>query len=201
MSVRVITPPLPWLDLATAKTHLVVTHALDDTLIQGYINAACAAIDGPDTFLNRAIGPQTLELRTDDFRGDGYGVIRLPCPPLIDILSVTYLDASGVERTVTADTYDTASGPAIRPAFGKAWPTAAVYAEAVRIRYRAGYAVDSEADPLVSRPPAPIVTAALLMVGDLYANRESVVTGTIAAAIPMSVTVETLLAPFRAWSV
>ena len=43
--------------------------------------------------------------------------------------------------------------------------------------------------------------ATLLMVGDLYAYRETAVTGVSTAPVQMSTTVEALLAPYRIWSV
>ena len=56
------------------------------------------------------------------------------------------------------------------------------------VTFKAGYA----------SVPAPLVSAILLMVGDLYANRETAVTGTVAFALPMSTTVQALIAPYRA---
>ena len=46
-------------------------------------------------------------------------------------------------------------------------------------------------------PPA-VVAAILLLGGHLYENREAVVTGTIATALPLSV--QFLVAPFRVWA-
>lgn len=47
--------------------------------------------------------------------------------------------------------------------------------------------------------PAPIRAAILLMVGDLYRNRDTTAVGTI-SKIDMSTTVENLLAPFRVFA-
>lgn len=44
---------------------------------------------------------------------------------------------------------------------------------------------------------AAITAAVLLMGGHLFENREAVVTGTIATALPLAV--ESLLAPYRRW--
>jgi hypothetical protein len=56
------------------------------------------------------------------------------------------------------------------------------------VRYRAGY------DPV----PAAIISAVLLMVGDLYANRETASEG-LKSEIQMSATVQNLLAPYRVY--
>jgi hypothetical protein len=58
---------------------------------------------------------------------------------------------------------------------------------------------DPLADPLVAAVPAPIKAAVLLMVGDLYENRETVAEGA-PAPVEMSMTVERLLSPYRVWS-
>ncbi|MCR5874369.1 head-tail connector protein [Phenylobacterium sp. J426] len=202
MGVVVITPPEPLIDLDTAKTHLRVDLADtdDDALIAAYVAAASAHIDGPGGWLGRAIGPQTLELRLSAFESARCDTIDLPYQPIIDVVSVKYLDASGVEQTLTADTYEVTEGYVLRPAYNTRWPAARERADAIRIRYRAGYAADPDADELQAAVPAPIAAAVLLMTGDLYANRETGVVGTVAADVQMSTTVEALLAPYRIWA-
>ncbi|GAA0262635.1 hypothetical protein LNAOJCKE_5185 [Methylorubrum aminovorans] len=69
----------------------------------------------------------------------------------------------------------------------------------VRIRYRAGYPVVGEGDNRRSTVPAPIRQAVLLMVGDLYANRENGGPSASAAAVSMPVTADRLLQPFRVY--
>lgn len=70
----------------------------------------------------------------------------------------------------------------------------AAYAEAASDHVRAYH--------LVPEPtPSAVVAAVLLMTADLYANRESVVLGTIAAEVKMPTTVANLLAPYRNWTV
>lgn len=186
MRVTVITPPDPAevVSLEEAKLHLHVTHDDEDALILLYIAAALAHIDGPGGWLGRTIGLQTLEARMDGF----CSIIRLPYPELIDVESVTYLDAAGTEQMLDTADFEI-FGNCIAPAYGKSWPSARSSREAVRIQYEAGYETVPEA----------IRAAILLMVGDLHKNRAAVVTGTIAAAIPMSTTVENLLAPYRVY--
>jgi uncharacterized phiE125 gp8 family phage protein len=196
----VIEAPEPFVELATVKAHLRVDHDDDDTLIEAYIAAACAHIDGPGGWLERAIGVQTLEVRSDTFSAPGCNTLDLPFPPVIDVVSVNYLDAEGAEQTLDAADYAVTGGYTLRPAYDGAWPTVLGYADAVRIQYRAGYVVDPVADPLVAAIPAQITAAVLLMVGDLYQNRETTIPKDGATAIPMSTTVERLLAPFRWWA-
>lgn len=197
MSVVVITPPAPLVDLGLAKLHLGVDAGDRDALITAYIAAASAHIDGPGGWLGRSIGVQTLEARLDRFDCD---LVRLHSGPLISVLSVKYDDSDGVEQTLAGDAYSL-DPRGVLAAYGTTWPAARLRAGSVRVRYVAGHVADATADPLVPSIPAPITAAVLLMVGDLFANRETAVTGTIAASIPMSTTVENLLAPYRVWSV
>lgn len=189
MRVLVISPPAPAVSLEEAKTHLRVRHNEEDALIASYIAAAQGHIDGPEGWLGRAIGLQELEVRGSLFRNDP---IRLPYAPVRSVDSVEYEDTAGAWQTMDVATYEL-RGDEIGTAWGTTWPATRIYrgaAETVRVRYQAGY----------EQVPMPITAAILLMVGDLYANRESIVTGTIAAALPMPLTVERLLEPYRSFS-
>lgn len=186
--VVVIEPPQPVVKLDEAKAHLKRDGDDDDALITAMIAAATGHIDGPDGWLGRAIGVQTLEATLDGFV---YDPIALPYRPVIDIVGIRYEDVSGVWRDLASDVYDL-RGDSIGTAWGKSWPGTRAYrgaSQSVRIRYRAGYE---------TLPPS-IRAAILLMTGDLYRNRDTTAAaGTV--AIPMSTTVETLLAPFRVFA-
>lgn len=185
MRVFVITPPEPVLTLAEVKLHLRAEGDDEDALIEGMMSAALGHIDGPDGWLGRAIGPQTLEARTD-LRCCS-DTVRLPFPPVVELVSVSYLDSGDVEQMADLDDFELLGRDLV--AKGSTWPWAGGSSrrEAVRIRYRAGYE---------DLPPA-IRAALLLMVGDLYGARESFAVGVSATAVPMSTTVEALLQPYR----
>ncbi len=195
-----ITPPaVAVVTLAEAKAHLRVDHADDDALIGGMIAAATGHLDpAGGGWLGRALRPQTWELRLDFFP---YGAILLPYPPLISVDSVTYDDDDGVEQELVAGTgYRVFAGGAwnarIEPVYGGAWPSVRCDRDAVRIRYVSGYPPAGEETP--DGLPAAITAAVLLMVGDLYAHRETVADGA-PAKVPVSATVDALLAPFRVY--
>ena len=192
MRVVVVTPPEPVVTIEEAKRHLKQDSDDDAQLIAAYVAAATAHIDGPDGWLGRSIGVQTLEARADMFRD----AMALPCGPVIDITSIEYLDAAGTVVAVSPQDFEV-RGWLVGSAFGRRWPSVGGHSEAVRIRYRAGYEprVVEGQDP-VSTVPAPIKAAILLMTGDLYRNRDTS-SGTAATTIPMSTTVENLLSPFR----
>lgn len=185
MRVVVATPPAPVISTAEAKAHLRVDGSDDDALIDSYIASATAHIDGPAGWLDCAIGVQTLEARLDRLDGD----IVLPFPPVVDIVSVSYLTAGGATAVLAPTGYEL-FGNQLSTAWNASWPATASRREAVRVQYRAGYDV----------VPYAIRAAILLMVGDLYANRETAVTGISAASVPMSTTVAALLGPFRVFA-
>jgi uncharacterized phiE125 gp8 family phage protein len=183
MGVVVVTPPGLLAELSLAKKHLRVDGSAEDTLITVYIAAASGHVDGPGAYLGRAVGQQVLEERVACLPSLGWVI---PVGPVIGVVSVKYLDPDGVEQTLAPETYRVVDD-VLLPADGQAWPTTLVAPDAVRVRWTAGYA----------QTPPSIVAAILLMVGDLYRNRETVVVGSSAGAIPMSTTVENLLRPFR----
>lgn len=183
MRVVVVDPPQPVIQLEDAKQHLRILHGRDNDLIEGMIDAATAMIDGPDGWLGRCIGIQTLEARFDDWAGEA---IRLPCPPAIEIESVEYRDAAGVFQTLDPAAYRLAEDE-IERASRAPWPPLADTATgrgAVRVRYTAGY------DHL----PPPIRVAILMMVGDLYRYR-----GTRDDSAATVLPVEPMLQPFRVY--
>lgn len=181
--VTVVTPPDAVLSVADAKAHLRVEHADEDDYIEACVAAATGHIDGPDGWLGRCIGLQTLELRQDRFDGD----ILLPYPPIVEVEGVSYVGTDQVEQDLDSGEYE-AIGTRVVLAYAKAWPSTSGQPESVRVRYVAGYE---------TIPPA-ILAAIKLMVGDLYGQRESVAVGGL-APVDMSVTVQRLLAPFRDW--
>jgi uncharacterized phiE125 gp8 family phage protein len=185
MKLVVIDPPAPIVSLALAKAHLRVDNDDEDSLISLYIGAAQGAIDGPEGWLGKAVGVQTLELRLPAFFAQQWRVgrafaweegcwtdwsfwpfnqINLPCPPLKEVVSITYEDLQGNDQVLDPSGWR-ATDDGLTPAFNDIWPDGRIEANAVRVRYTAGYDI----------PPAPIVSAVLMAVSGLYANREDVV--------------------------
>jgi uncharacterized phiE125 gp8 family phage protein len=187
--VAVVEAPAPIVTWAEANEHLKLDgDTSQQAHVEALIAAATAHIDGPDGLLGRAIGVQTLEFVTDGF---GHGSIALPCRPIIDITSISYLDSTGAWQQLDSDAYEL-RGDELGTAWGKSWPSTRVFrgcGDAVKVRYRAGY----------EQTPAPIRVAILLMVDDLYRNRGNVTTGN-SVEVPMPVTSSMLLQPFRVYA-
>lgn len=180
MSLVVVTPPEPVVLLETARAHLRIDGADDDALVARLVAAATRELDGPGGWLGRAIGLQTLRLTTDAFGAR----MPLPCPPIVSVTSVVYTDWAGSPLIVPADRYELL-GSELAPIWGAVWPAARTR---VAITYTAGQP-PSEVDER-------IITAILLRVGDLYANREGQIVGTITTP---NTAMQDLLGPLRVW--
>lgn len=147
MTIRVIEPPQP-----------ILTPADIDGADQATIDAIVAEIDGPDGWLGRALGPQTLEWALDDWCRRH---LLLPCAPIIEIVSVKYTDTTGVEQTVDPVNYgQTGSYLWFKPSWRM--PSLGCYPEPVRIRYRAGYDSNPVADGGTGPLPSQIKKAVTL---------------------------------------
>lgn len=176
----VVTPPDPLVTLASAKAHLRVTTTDEDELIETYIAAASAYIDGPNGVLKRAVMDQVLEYRSHAFLGSE----RLPCGPVSTVESILYTDADGVEQTVLEGSYEVVDDR-LGLTWGSSWPRHRGDPNGIRVRYRAGEAT----------APVPIQQAALLLIGQWFRNRMAVNVGNIVNQMPNGVAA--LLSPYK----
>lgn len=147
------------------------THAADDATVAAYIAAATAEIDGPAGWLRRAIGPQVLELRGNDF---GWGRLKLPFPEIIEIVSLVYLDDDEVEQTVSPADYAFA-GRLFYPKPSFVTPSVGPDYEGVRLRYRAGYdgALNGSPAGTTGAVPEPIKQWVILRASQLIAAADA----------------------------
>lgn len=128
----------------------------DDALIEAMISAARERCEN---FAGLSLAVKEYELALDAFPLDE---IELPMAPVIEIVSVKYADAGLSEQTVGAANYvlDSHQQPAwLLPAIGYTWPATADVVNAVRIRYRAGYAPEGY-DPYQAGEPERIPAVA-----------------------------------------
>lgn len=186
MLVKVIEPPQPVVTLSEAKKHLIVEHSDDDTLIDTYILAATAWLDGPAGWLGRTLGVQVLEWQLSDWPCHGFS---LPYPPEIEVISVKYIDPDGVEQTLPVPS---------QPFYLDDMPAIRGRERDLKIRYRAGYGTSS-GDPVVwaNAVPAPIKVAILMLVAQWYRNRSPIAVGATVESLPFAV--EALLSPYRVY--
>lgn len=188
------------------KSFMRVDFSDDDSLIAELIKASQNVIQ---TYLNRAITTQTLELYLDrlPFYNDlklqegiytapdieyNSNYIVLPRPPVASVTHVKYFDDSDTESTFSSSKYyvDLISEQArVVLRTGESWPTVTETrnANAYVVRYVAGYGGASDVPP-------PIVHAIKLLTTHLYENREAV-TSLGVNTIPY--TIGALLQPYK----
>jgi len=154
--------------LAEAKAHLnIVDDDSQDALISSYISAARAYVESESgfVFVRRQFVESLSWWPT---------YLSLGRRPLISVDSIDYTDEAGAAQTVDpADYYTALATRRVTPV--AAWPTLG-NGGAISVRYTAGFDVAEQAEELdLARQ------AILLLVGHWYANRETVVVGSIAA--------------------
>lgn len=184
MDFRVVEPPAPVVSLDEAKQHLIVDYPDDDLLIETYIQAATAWLDGPTGWLGQVLGEQVLEIVSE------HDPLCLPSllQPVTDIVQVSFTDERGVEQIVDPETYQLGGDKLWL------WPLSPLrHATNSRIRFKAGYPVVNGK----STVPPSIRVAILMLVGHWYQNRSAVVIGNTVADVPF--TVEALLGPYRVY--
>lgn len=156
-----------------------------DPLLTVLLAAARQELDGADGWLRRALITQTWELVLDSFPvatwKNPFGGIRLPLPPLQSVTSITYLDAAGTAMVLAASAYvvDAAAQPAtIRPVYNTLWPSTRPVANAVTVRFIAGYGAAA------GDVPAPIRLWLQQRVATRYEHREQLIAGTMISEVP-----------------
>jgi uncharacterized phiE125 gp8 family phage protein len=159
--LRVSGPTEHAIALANLKLHLKLgSSQSEDTLLNDDIDAACAYFE---EHTGRIVTPATF-----DYVLDAVPVAReieLPYAPLVEVVSVSYLDGDGASQTFDAANYS-ATGIQARGR-GRvvltpdaSWPTVQSSAAAVlTIRFTAGYA-DVTVSPLALDVP-PLIAQAI----------------------------------------
>jgi uncharacterized phiE125 gp8 family phage protein len=179
-----ITPPLeqPLTVAVVRDTHLRVTNGtIEDDYITRLIRTTTQVAE---RVTRRALMPQTRELVLSRFPV-GAGRIEVPWPPLIEVVSIDYVDPDGTPQTLTVSPpqYQVSApfGPTcgkgvLVPARGETWPSTDVETpDAVTVTFRCGY-IDG-GSPEQAAPPEDIVHAQLLMIGEMYKQRSESVIG------------------------
>lgn len=197
---RIAGPGAEPIELADAKAHLRITNAEEDSLIALWLTAAREQVE---MITNRALMPQVWEVTLRGFPAAGRSLELLPAP-LLGLDAVAFAAADGVVTALDPSGYVVAvsAGPQAMPsrlllAPGANWP--AVQARdlaAVRITYRAGYADAASV-------PAALRAATLLLLGELYENREASIPtrGGAPQSLSDNPAVHRLLSPYIVWNI
>lgn len=192
---RTTQPVVEPVSLAEAKLHLRIDSEAEDTLIQSLIASARAWCEDYldrtlvftqwtmrlDSFYGSVGSPMQFGLRADGNNTEGrQGTvpnmdIELPRPPMATAeaytaVAVTYTPiVSGTTATLASTEYrvDRNQTPgAIRPLYGRTWPSHLMDQNSTTVTWWAGYGADG------SKVPAQVKSALLMLVAHLWRNRE-----------------------------
>lgn len=167
MSLKLISgPAVEPISLHEAKEHCRVEHTDEDALLTSMIRAVRRLAEART---NRALVSQVWELALDSFPE---AEVRLEKPTVLGITSVKYLDPDGVEQTLDPAEYvlDAATLPGLLLPV-EVWPETYDDANAVKIRFTAGYGATA------SDVPEDIKAWMLLQLATLYTHREAFTQG------------------------
>ena len=186
--VALVVPAERAVSLDQAKEFLRIDDDVDE--FDGQIDAfLAAAIDQLEATCSIRLSAQTVRIGASDLSD----LLRLPIGPVSALTAVEYTDRSGEVRAIDPADLELIGGDldgGIRTVIGKGWPNDIRSGrDAIRVTLEVGYDI----------VPAQLQTAVLLMVSDQFEFRTSAVTGTVAARIPTSMAVETLIANHRVW--
>lgn len=199
MKLSLITAPtVQPITVNELKDHLRIEwdDTAQDTILDGFIKAA---VDIAENYTNRAFVQRTYDYYIDRWpKGDS---IELPRPPLQSVTTVEWTLWDESTDTLDSGTeyeVDTVSEPGrVVLEYDETWPTDTLHPKnPIRIRYVAGYAVDSPADYRANVPPV-VKIAVKMIAGHLFNHRENSVAGIAVNELPFGA--EQMLASSRIW--
>ena len=185
---RITAPVLDPVTQSEVYRHLRV---VEDATEKAYADAVAeVAREYVEQHTGTALLTQTWEITFDEW---WQGVLELPYPPLQSVTSIKYLDADGVEQTLSASSYTVTTGDPVGFVQLKSDITVPVIkseAGAVRIRFVSGYTA-------AANVPASLKQAVLLLASQWFENREPTANPFNAFPSEIPYTVNALLNQYR----
>ena len=181
--VLVTAPAETPISVGQLKEHVRQTGNEEDTLFEGFIQAATGYLDGWSGVLGRCLVNQVWSQSFDAFPdGDD-----LPLPfPDVSAVTVTYYDDNGASQTLSSSLYRLASdgrGSKIVLDDDATWPATDIRPNAVTAQFTAGYGTTADDVPMILRHAVTTMAAAM------YEGREGQMTASPAFNL--------WIAPFR----
>ena len=149
--LNLVTAPIgAAVSVADAKSHLGVSHDADDVRISDLVEAATGTVE---SFTGRQLMQATYDFYMDQFPPGRR--IDLPKAPLSSVTSVKYQDLDDSQQTFSASYYQSVTYTEL-PGFvelnqDREWESTYDKADAVVVRFVAGYGTDSLSLPHVLR--------------------------------------------------
>ena len=191
---RQTSPAVEPVTVAEAKAHLRVDVSDDDTYIGTLITAAR---EWCEQYLDRTLVNTQWVMRFDSFPPDGTQDIELPKPPMsmagtTTAVSLTFTSETGGTQAFSTNSFRVdrnATPGAVKTLYGQTWPPHLMDDNAVSVTWWAGYGSAG------SSVPAAVRHAILMLVGNWYENRSTVLVGSISKQLEFAV--ESLLSSHR----
>jgi uncharacterized phiE125 gp8 family phage protein len=181
MRLVLIQPPdVEPLTAQEAKARLNIGNEVSDDVMDSFISGARQQFDGVDGWLGRALNTQTWRGTFEHFPWGHYphNAIKIPLPPLQQILNIEYLAGDGTPTTLDPAQYQTVIGQRsyIVPKFGTPWPVTRLEPDAVTIDFVCGYGDNPEdvPGPLRSAIALQVAHIRSLSARNLFVSLESV---------------------------
>jgi uncharacterized phiE125 gp8 family phage protein len=146
------------------KDHLRVTWEEEDAMIYSFMSAAREYVEKSTS---QAVIPQDIKAYYPAMPSRA-GYLELPLSNAVSITSVKYLDGAGVQQTVSSADYYLTVGQPNRVYFTQGYAGAKDRPDSVEVIYKAGFG----SAPFKPFPQA-LRAAILIIVGDMYENREA----------------------------
>lgn len=182
MRITVTTQPEPLVSLEEAKVALGESGSDRDELITSLILAAQAELEGPKGWVGISVARQTVEVRFDRFAEP----MRLPAGPIIEPVTVTYLDTDGAEQTLSDTIYTLLTDGRLVRTPNESWPSTYSRDEAVTVSYDVG--IEDEADPRIALMKTAIILHVRMTLDHEDADKRRE-------------TINWLISPLKVWSV
>jgi len=170
------------LPIAEAKEQLRVLEDDDDALIAAMRDAAIATVED---YTGLVLGPRTGLVWRAESLPRYSNALPLGVRPATGLQSAIYLDSVGAEQEIDVADLRIVDQSGVMPVAGASWPN----------DVSGGVVIEFDAGLAAGQAPAPLISAARLMLGTLYQFRETVVSGTIVTELPLGF--EFLCRPFR----
>ena len=163
---EVTAPTVEPVSVAEARDHLRVDLDVDDILIY---NMLVAAREYVEIYCNRSFAKHTYRADLVGF----YNEMRLPRKPIQAITHIKYYTSASpsVLTTLAASNY-TLSRDVVSLAYGGTWPAVYPRVDGAQITFQTGYSNLASPEDQVANVPKSVRAAMLMIVGDLYENRE-----------------------------
>lgn len=156
----------------------------DDDLLDAYAASARAHVEA---VTGTRMVTQTVSLKTDEWTD----LANLPIAPVQSVSSISYVDTDGEVQALSTDVYETRLDllePAIVLKWNQTWPSIRPGSQ-ITVTAVVGYGA-------AGAQPPECLQAIRLIVGDFYAQRESMAEGGLISA-PLAATVDALLCNHR----